>query len=79
MKKFKIIFLIAMMFSINYNYVYAIDNKVKTSQTDKVTSACLLYTSDAADEEDSGDLCGSRITKKKQIWSSIGDALPKSI
>ena len=39
MKKFKIIFLIAMMFSINYNYVYAIDNKVKTSQTDKVTSA----------------------------------------
>ena len=28
--------------------------------------ACLLYTSDAADEEDSVDLCGSRIIKKKK-------------
>ena len=33
---------------------------------------CLLYTSDAADEEDSVDLGGSRVIKKKkeeeQIW-----------
>ena len=28
--------------------------------------SCLLYTSDAADEEDSGDLGGSRIIKKKK-------------
>ena len=27
---------------------------------------CLLYTSDAADEEDSGDLGGPRIIKKKK-------------
>ena len=29
-------------------------------------SACLLYTSDAADEEDSVDLGGRRIIKKKK-------------
>ena len=29
------------------------------------TEACLLYTSDAADEEDSVDLGGRRIIKKK--------------
>ena len=32
-----------------------------------VYTVCLLYTSDAADEEDSGDLCGRRIIKKKKI------------
>ena len=31
-----------------------------------VIEACLLYTSDAADEEDSGDLGGSRTIKKKK-------------
>ena len=31
----------------------------------KLDSACLLYTSDAADEEDSVDLGGRRIIKKK--------------
>ena len=31
-----------------------------------VVEGCLLYTSDAADEEDSGDLGGSRIIKKKK-------------
>ena len=30
-----------------------------------VITACLLYTSDAADEEDSVDLGGRRIIKKK--------------
>ena len=29
---------------------------------------CLLYTSDAADEEDSGDLGGRRNIKKKKIY-----------
>ena len=33
---------------------------------------CLLYTSDAADEEDSGDLCGRHINKKKKNNESIG-------
>ena len=32
---------------------------------------CLLYTSDAADEEDSVDLGGCRIIKKKKIPSKI--------
>ena len=37
-------------------------------------SACLLYTSDAADEEDSVDLGGRRIIKKNSTWgcSSAG-------
>ena len=33
---------------------------------EQVDEACLLYTSDAADEEDSGDLGGSRNIKKKK-------------
>ena len=33
---------------------------------DDVNDACLLYTSDAADEEDSGDFGGGRIIKKKK-------------
>ena len=32
---------------------------------DGLERACLLYTSDAADEEDSVELCGRRIIKKK--------------
>ena len=32
-----------------------------------LSNYCLLYTSDAADEEDSVDLCGRRINKKKKI------------
>ena len=31
------------------------------------TCSCLLYTSDAADEEDSVDLGGRRIIKKKKL------------
>ena len=34
--------------------------------------ACLLYTSDAADEEDSVDLGGRRIIKKKDIEIKTG-------
>src|SRR5665648_1284538 len=33
---------------------------------DWLTASCLLYTSDAADEEDSVDLGGRRIIKKKK-------------
>eukprot|EP00658_Telonema_sp_P-2_P034301 TRINITY_DN25053_c0_g1_i1.p1 TRINITY_DN25053_c0_g1~~TRINITY_DN25053_c0_g1_i1.p1 ORF type:complete len:111 (+),score=33.40 TRINITY_DN25053_c0_g1_i1:241-573(+) len=33
---------------------------------------CLLYTSDAADEEDSVDLGGRRIIKKKKIDKKVG-------
>ena len=32
----------------------------------KIKNGCLLYTSDAADEEDSVDLGGRRIIKKKK-------------
>ena len=34
---------------------------------DSSVNICLLYTSDAADEEDSVDLGGRRIVKKKKI------------
>ena len=34
---------------------------------DQKSNTCLLYTSDAADEEDSVDLGGRRIIKKKKI------------
>ena len=33
--------------------------------------ACLLYTSDAADEEDSVDLGGRRIIKKKRLPARV--------
>ena len=33
---------------------------------------CLLYTSDAADEEDSVDLGGRRIIKKNNKWAIQG-------
>ena len=36
---------------------------------------CLLYTSDAADEEDSVDLCGRRIIKKKKRRDNRGGQL----
>src|SRR5665648_1256990 len=41
------------------------DTNVPSSGTD-ATNTCLLYTSDAADEEDSVDLGGRRIIKKKK-------------
>eukprot|EP00658_Telonema_sp_P-2_P000131 TRINITY_DN10042_c0_g1_i7.p1 TRINITY_DN10042_c0_g1~~TRINITY_DN10042_c0_g1_i7.p1 ORF type:complete len:123 (-),score=66.63 TRINITY_DN10042_c0_g1_i7:35-403(-) len=40
------------------------------SQVDQYV--CLLYTSDAADEEDSGDLGGRRIIKKKKKLKEAG-------
>ena len=40
-------------------------------------AACLLYTSDAADERSSVDLGGRRIIKKKQ--HTYNDGLPNSI
>ena len=37
---------------------------------------CLLYTSDAADERSSVDLGGRRIIKKKNITTTIDEAVP---
>ena len=39
---------------------------LKKKMTDEQYQACLLYTSDAADEEDSGDLGGRRMLQKKK-------------
>ena len=39
----------------------------KLSKLTYPIKTCLLYTSDAADEEDSGDFGGSRIIKKKKV------------
>ena len=36
------------------------------AEGESLTCTCLLYTSDAADEEDSGDFGGRRIIKKKK-------------
>src|SRR5665648_1281441 len=38
----------------------------RTAKLSQIGNACLLYTSDAADEEDSVDLGGRRIIKKKK-------------
>eukprot|EP00658_Telonema_sp_P-2_P015735 TRINITY_DN16077_c0_g1_i2.p1 TRINITY_DN16077_c0_g1~~TRINITY_DN16077_c0_g1_i2.p1 ORF type:complete len:138 (+),score=31.24 TRINITY_DN16077_c0_g1_i2:167-580(+) len=40
-------------------------------------SVCLLYTSDAADEEDSVDLCGRPIIKKKTNTNTTVTAHPR--
>ena len=40
--------------------------RAKRRYDELTEKGCLLYTSDAADEEDSGDLGGSRIIKKKK-------------
>eukprot|EP00658_Telonema_sp_P-2_P043590 TRINITY_DN31515_c0_g1_i1.p1 TRINITY_DN31515_c0_g1~~TRINITY_DN31515_c0_g1_i1.p1 ORF type:complete len:257 (-),score=37.33 TRINITY_DN31515_c0_g1_i1:7-777(-) len=44
------------------------NNTINTTLTSRVTTCnnCLLYTSDAADEEDSVDLGGRRVIKKKK-------------
>ena len=43
-----------------------VSNQFAFSQTETDTIACLLYTSDAADERSSVDLGGRRIIKKKK-------------
>eukprot|EP00658_Telonema_sp_P-2_P047196 TRINITY_DN3575_c0_g1_i3.p1 TRINITY_DN3575_c0_g1~~TRINITY_DN3575_c0_g1_i3.p1 ORF type:complete len:231 (-),score=73.04 TRINITY_DN3575_c0_g1_i3:115-807(-) len=50
------------------NYAVPADSldSAVTRLTDKLVRGCLLYTSDAADEEDSVDLGGRRIIKKKK-------------
>ena len=49
---------------------YKVMNQKEKQETSKIfkiqDNDCLLYTSDAADEEDSVDLGGSRIIKKKK-------------
>ena len=51
----------------NLSWVGGINDRIRTSN-EAITryDTCLLYTSDAADEEDSVDLGGSRIIKKKK-------------
>ena len=49
-----------------YSRVIPWVKKLGVRSTDTLLSPCLLYTSDAADEEDSVDLGGRRIIKKKK-------------
>eukprot|EP00658_Telonema_sp_P-2_P030612 TRINITY_DN2308_c0_g1_i2.p1 TRINITY_DN2308_c0_g1~~TRINITY_DN2308_c0_g1_i2.p1 ORF type:complete len:100 (-),score=46.91 TRINITY_DN2308_c0_g1_i2:36-335(-) len=46
--------------------------KITTALPCALNMACLLYTSDAADEEDSVDLGGRRIIKKKKKKTGRG-------
>ena len=43
-----------------------VDNEIAVQNVTKMATSCLLYTSDAADEEDSVDLGGRRIIQKKK-------------
>ena len=43
-----------------------------TTMWERLLMACLLYTSDAADERSSVDLGGRRIIKKKKIIETVG-------
>eukprot|EP00656_Telonema_subtile_P019089 TRINITY_DN20377_c0_g1_i2.p1 TRINITY_DN20377_c0_g1~~TRINITY_DN20377_c0_g1_i2.p1 ORF type:complete len:297 (-),score=51.69 TRINITY_DN20377_c0_g1_i2:66-956(-) len=47
---------------------WAVCVDLEPGQPPRVQCTCLLYTSDAADEEDSGDLGGRRLIRKKK-WS----------
>ena len=59
--------------------VYKYIEKVTFKQSYKNEPyTCLLYTSDAADEEDSVDLGGRRIIKKNIVISHITQELSKS-
>src|SRR5665648_1271836 len=60
-----------MLFSFRSPYYYAIGLKTYlVLEVDVPLIPCLLYTSDAADEEDSVDLGGRRIIKKKKKKNS---------
>eukprot|EP00658_Telonema_sp_P-2_P069248 TRINITY_DN58383_c0_g1_i1.p1 TRINITY_DN58383_c0_g1~~TRINITY_DN58383_c0_g1_i1.p1 ORF type:complete len:103 (-),score=11.21 TRINITY_DN58383_c0_g1_i1:2-310(-) len=48
------------------NPVTCLDHSLHRIIECRRVEGCLLYTSDAADEEDSVDLCGGRIIKKKK-------------
>src|SRR5664279_6320492 len=48
----------------------SIDNAPEEKERGITINTCLLYTSDAADEEDSVDLGGRRIIKKKKMRES---------
>ena len=50
--------------SIDQNWTHRIAGRYRPSSSERVL-ACLLYTSDAADERSSVDLGGRRIIKKK--------------
>ena len=44
-----------------------------------ITNSCILYTSDAADEEDSVDLGGRRIIKKNHLFCWILIVINKAL
>ena len=52
--------------SVYFFYHTTISNVINFSCFPSDVEGCLLYTSDAADEEDSVDLGGRRIIKKKK-------------
>eukprot|EP00658_Telonema_sp_P-2_P019306 TRINITY_DN17607_c0_g2_i1.p1 TRINITY_DN17607_c0_g2~~TRINITY_DN17607_c0_g2_i1.p1 ORF type:complete len:255 (-),score=36.32 TRINITY_DN17607_c0_g2_i1:88-852(-) len=52
--------------TISYQEMASLKRIFETFDEDQSNSICLLYTSDAADEEDSVDLGGRRIIKKKK-------------
>ena len=55
--------------------VSRIESRDGSSQTITTSTACLLYTSDAADERSSVDLGGRRIIKKKNAADVISSTL----
>ena len=50
-----------------------IPSGIRQVQRSQQRSACLLYTSDAADERSSVDLGGRRIIKKKTLLQFVGN------
>ncbi|CZR82738.1 hypothetical protein CDFC105_53663 [Clostridioides difficile] len=67
-------------YTLNFGDLYATPNNngryrwtgSKTIEIPTISTTCLLYTSDAADEEDSVDLGGRRIIKKKKKTKDRG-------
>ena len=51
---------------IKYQYIDMKEKGMSKGELNTVCQACLLYTSDAADDQLCGDLCGRRIIKKKK-------------
>ena len=56
----------AKMFELTYKDSYHVERTLKYEDYEALMLACLLYTSDAADDGESVDLGGRRIIKKKK-------------
>ena len=52
-------------------------NRFRNRVKEEINNVCLLYTSDAADEEDSVEIGGRRIIKKKKKATHAGKELDK--